>query len=381
MTNELIIYYIAFVQAIFSAFILITLKRKSSSTSLLTILICLLIADIGINLLKISFPETFKDFMPLDATVFAFGPILLLYLRSTLLKTPTFVTTNLLHFLPFIFFLSLSLVLKGDTYSFRIQYFSNTNISKTILILYSSLSYVSILVYLILCMSNISTAKKNIDDYYSFDKAEKMINWFKYLSFITFIIFTIPTLIGIMSVITGNETFDTTIIYIIGYGFICFLINYYIINSHEIFINNENEATFEINTLNKRPSYTKSLLPKETLDKCAEKLVELMEEKKLYLKSDLSLEDVSKTLEYPKHYITQSLNIVLNKNFYLFVNEYRIKEFKARASDRKNDNLTLSGIAFDSGFNSKSTFNNIFKKFTGQTPSEYVEGIRKKEQL
>jgi len=55
-----------------------------------------------------------------------------------------------------------------------------------------------------------------------------------------------------------------------------------------------------------------------------------------------------------------------------FVNSYRVEEFKARAVDPANSNFSILAIALDAGFNSKSSFNQAFKKFTGKTPSQYM---------
>lgn len=62
-------------------------------------------------------------------------------------------------------------------------------------------------------------------------------------------------------------------------------------------------------------------------------------------------------------------------NFFDFINQYRIKEVKARMANPKFDNLSLLGIAFESGFNTKSAFNRVFKKMTGFTPSEYKKQL------
>lgn len=263
-------------------------------------------------------------------------------------------------------------------FSFRIQGFKTSDTSNALLIVYCALSYVSVFVYSILCWTSISKAMKNIEDYYSFDKARKMVNWFKFLTIIFFIVYTIPTLIGIMSVVSKSDSFDTNIIYIYGNAVISYCTVYFLINSPEVFSGDNTESPLEISTLSKKVTYNKSQLPKETLDKCADRLVQLMEEKKVYLQTDLSLDDVANMLGYPRHYITQSLNIVLNKNFYLFVNEYRTKSFKEKVADKRYDKNTILSLAYDSGFNSKSTFNSIFKKFTGQTPTEYAEAVRKK---
>jgi AraC-like DNA-binding protein len=69
----------------------------------------------------------------------------------------------------------------------------------------------------------------------------------------------------------------------------------------------------------------------------------------------------------------------MGMNFYNLVNEYRIKEVKDRLKSDKYKRLTILAIAYDSGFNSKSSFNTIFKEKTGQTPSEYLATLNAKD--
>jgi len=57
--------------------------------------------------------------------------------------------------------------------------------------------------------------------------------------------------------------------------------------------------------------------------------------------------------------------------FFEFINQYRVNEVKAKITDPAYENLSLLGIAFESGFNTKSAFNRVFKKITGFTPGEY----------
>ena len=77
------------------------------------------------------------------------------------------------------------------------------------------------------------------------------------------------------------------------------------------------------------------------------------------------------------NYLSQVINQRENKNFYDFVNTYRVAEFKRLISMPRNQHLTLLSVAFDCGFNSKSSFNRYFKKATGQTPSEYFTSLTK----
>ena len=79
---------------------------------------------------------------------------------------------------------------------------------------------------------------------------------------------------------------------------------------------------------------------------------------------------------HPNH-LSQIINELEGKNFYEFVNQYRIEEFKRLVSFPKNHQFTLLSLAFECGFNSKSSFNRYFKKSTGQTPSQYFTQVTK----
>ena len=101
-----------------------------------------------------------------------------------------------------------------------------------------------------------------------------------------------------------------------------------------------------------------------------------MTEEKPYLNPNLTLHDLSKKLDISNHNLSQILNTQLNQNFFDFINQYRIEEVKKNLADKANDHLTLLSTALDAGFNSKSGFNAIFKKYVNITPSEYRQQIR-----
>jgi len=96
-----------------------------------------------------------------------------------------------------------------------------------------------------------------------------------------------------------------------------------------------------------------------------------------YQDPDLGLTSLAEKLGLTAHELSRILNTVLKKSFNDFINEYRVAEIKRRMEDPAYDHLTLLGIAYDSGFNSKSTFNLIFKKITGRTPAEYKAWLKK----
>lgn len=99
-------------------------------------------------------------------------------------------------------------------------------------------------------------------------------------------------------------------------------------------------------------------------------LIESMEMDKFYLLNDLNVRFLEEKLNLTAKQISEALNQGLGKNFYSFINEYRVKEFKSRVA--ANHHLTFAGLAKDCGFNSKTTFQRVFKEITGMRPSEYL---------
>lgn len=96
-----------------------------------------------------------------------------------------------------------------------------------------------------------------------------------------------------------------------------------------------------------------------------------MHEQKPYLDADLTLSTLSRHIGMSRSQLSQLINEGTGENFYDFVNQYRVEEVKRLMSDPEVQNLNLLGLALEAGFKSKSTFNLIFKRFTGQTPTEY----------
>lgn len=100
-----------------------------------------------------------------------------------------------------------------------------------------------------------------------------------------------------------------------------------------------------------------------------------MKAEKAYLDTQLSLESLAAQLGLSKHDLSQVINERLGVNFFTFVNQYRIAEFKRLLKDEKFSHFTMLGIALESGFNSKSSFNSVFKKLEGITPGAYKNNI------
>jgi AraC-like DNA-binding protein len=117
--------------------------------------------------------------------------------------------------------------------------------------------------------------------------------------------------------------------------------------------------------------YGKSGLSDLQAEAYLKRLLRLMDEKKPYQNSYLTLQELADDLSISAHHLSRVINTKLGKNFYDFVNEYRVEEVKRRLLDPKFSNLKILAIGMDAGFNTKSTFNAFFKKHTGLTPSDY----------
>lgn len=129
----------------------------------------------------------------------------------------------------------------------------------------------------------------------------------------------------------------------------------------------------EQNLKNEAGRVEKPLLSPEKTQDIVAKTLAAMEDEKLFLKTELTLQDIADQLKVPAYQVSQAINEGLKKTFYDLVNGYRVEEAKRLLIDPKSRNNKIIAVAFDAGFNSKTTFNTVFKKFTGFTPSDFKE--------
>lgn len=107
------------------------------------------------------------------------------------------------------------------------------------------------------------------------------------------------------------------------------------------------------------------------------KVSNYMDTEKPYLNPDLNLSDLANLLEMNRAQLSQVINTGFHKNFNDFINEYRVNTFKEKLNLGEHHQLSLLGIAYDCGFNSKATFNRVFKKITLISPTEFLNSISK----
>ncbi len=121
--------------------------------------------------------------------------------------------------------------------------------------------------------------------------------------------------------------------------------------------------------------YEKSRLDNERADMYIESLLDHMEKQKPYRKSTLTLMQLAEELSMSHLYLSQIINLKLNKTYYSFINSYRVEEAKEALADPERSDESILSIAFEAGFNSKTTFNKVFKNETGKTPSQYRKDL------
>lgn len=129
----------------------------------------------------------------------------------------------------------------------------------------------------------------------------------------------------------------------------------------------------------KKKKYEKSGLEIGKLTNYIHAISDLMETKKPYLNSEFTLDQLAEHLKIPRAHITQALNEVAGTNFYSYVNEFRIKEFILNLEAMDIEKPNFLSLAYQVGFNSKSTFNEAFKRITGRTPSVYLSEKNEKK--
>ncbi len=110
--------------------------------------------------------------------------------------------------------------------------------------------------------------------------------------------------------------------------------------------------------------------PKEINAEILQQIVTLVEDKKLYLDEELTIATIALQLGYSTKTISHTINNGLGKSFSLFINEYRVQLFQSKRASGNFSHLSIMGLAYDCGFNSKSTFNRIYKEITGSLPKE-----------
>jgi AraC-like DNA-binding protein len=179
--------------------------------------------------------------------------------------------------------------------------------------------------------------------------------------------------------ISGNllDIESVNILLQLDYLILIFLLGYFGFKQTTVF----NDFSRSTNVDTKRQPYKRSALTPMQAETYHQNLIQLMAEEKPYLKGELTAQELASMLGISTNYLSQILNQNQQQNFFDFINSYRVQEVKSRVASTHFQNYTLLAIALESGFNSKTSFNTVFKKNTGMTPSQFHKTISKEEIL
>ena len=193
------------------------------------------------------------------------------------------------------------------------------------------------------------------------------LNWLYKLMFVFPIIFITQFVFNF-----GSNQYYLINISDIALIVILFYSGFHIVQQREIFdLSSLQKADIENEIPENVVVKKEELIDKNLMFDIVKSLEKVMKEEKPYLNQDLSLNLLADKLNIRIHILSYILNTHYDKNFYAYVNNFRIDYCKALLKNSKKQHLSIEGIAFDGGFGSKSTFNTLFKKETGMTPTQF----------
>jgi AraC-like DNA-binding protein len=346
---------------------------------------------------------------------FTYGPLLYLYTKFEIDPRPVFKKIYMMHFVPFIIFAIMPFIFpeyepvhpaktieRRPFIESRLDKFGPPPYTKerqrpdmppegmdigipfpelpelNMLIYFTLMLIVaSFVTYSVLILLLLQKHKKNISEYFSYDSIRLNLRWLRWIT-ICFVIsysFVFIT-VQINPKILYFNFFDPRISPDIAISFFILAFSFFAVKQPVIFSDTNNTDMNNSPENDNLKKYEKSGLKEDKAKNYLDVLEKFMIMEKPYLDPDITISDLSDKLDIPRHYLTQIINERLKKNFFMYINEFRVMEAKQMMDDYNYRDYTILRIAYESGFNSKSGFNTIFKRLTGYTPSEY-----KKKQL
>ena len=226
---------------------------------------------------------------------------------------------------------------------------------------------VQVILYTLLSYLEIRKHQKKIQSFAS-NTIEIDLNWLEYIISAILLLSFVITLYNIFFTSLPLNIFLNSFLLVI-----IFFIAYNSLKQKEIFPQDENlrKEIILINDEEQSGELKRKIIPDNELVNLKSMLSELMDVQKPYLDSELNLIKLAELINMTPHQLSYIINTGFNENFYQFINTYRVEKAKELLVNEEMNKLSVLGIAFESGFNSKTSFNTTFRKLTGQTPSEF----------
>lgn len=353
--------------------LLLTKRGRNDADTLLSIYLTVSAVSLALAYLEIlnrergyNFPFLINSSVPF---ILLLGPALWLYVKRLVTRDFRYKRVHLFLLVPFIFAFVL-LFLNSYSAEDTIKIASDRNesfLQEPLFFTIASMIAISNIGYTGWGLSLIATHRKRIKGYFS--HTEKIdLRWLKFLLIWALICYSGISLLYIID--SFVDIFSYNLLQSIGYtiaSIFVIVLGFYGLRQGELF----SGANIEYIS-NKPQEIVESQEPvvKEEQE-FINRLLSFMKESKPFLNSEITLGLLSSQMNVSAEYLSRIINTRLNMNFFDFIAHYRVEEFKYLCKDPSKRNYTLISLAYDSGFNSKASFNRVFKKSTGVTPSEY----------
>lgn len=277
---------------------------------------------------------------------------------------------NLLHCLPFLIFLifRFPFFVTGKNIEFSYE------VGRVVFFILQTALPLQAIIYWCLSFRRLQKHIKNIHQISS--STEQIdLSWLKY--FLLILVFIIIAWLNLVFFNLNSLIELTPFIYLLS----VFFLAYFSLQQKEIFDFSKSELN-DLSAIKEGKKETQKRVSESRMIELNEKLQMLIDLEKVYLENDLSLPKLAKRMNASCNEVSFVINELHSDNFYNFINKYRVEEAKILLVSEKYNQLNILGIAYESGFNSKTTFNTTFKKHTGFSPTEFVKSnifLEKKE--
>ena len=371
------ILYIGISQTLFAGILIAFKKPRMLANQILAAWLLIICAEMIIVLIN----DTIFELYPIKFLPFTYGPLLLLYARWMTTEKPKFSPRYLWHFSPFFVFLIASLVFIDERVMSGTDGFLVIDGFVSFRIIYAITFFVSITSYSVATFVAINRHQKRLKQLVSYSSGKITLQWLMGLSITFYAGYVLMFIFGGIDILVHFMPFDPFEISFIGLTILTFLFGVFGFHQPSIFEEmvkpNENRSSEP--DIQKTKKYHRSGLKQKDVVQYIKLIEDHMITSKPFLDRELTIFDLSDQLKIPRHFLSEIINEHMGKNFYNLVNDYRIEEVKKRLEDPQFRNLTILAIAYDSGFNAKSSFNTIFKEKTGMTPTDYLKTVGARE--
>ncbi|TNJ42883.1 helix-turn-helix transcriptional regulator [Tamlana fucoidanivorans] len=306
----------------------------------------------------------------LDVFTLMFFPLMFLYLRNYLYRDIKKPMRQLYHFIPAVLYLLVLTPFFAKSSDAKLEMLQN-GFPVWYLIAQSVFNIVIIIqgiFYSIFCLRTIHRFQYFRKKHLSAFQLSTLV-WLRLFVFINIILWTFGTTGAILELAGIKLFFNLFNVFYAGLTLFTIVLGIFTTMRPELFSESEDIKNL-IRTSKNKP---RSISDQNNED--FEVLSQYIEKEKPYLKTDLKMQDLVESTGITYKRISEVFNKNFNKSFYEVMNEYRLEEAKHLIAQGFHQHHTLNYLAEKAGFNSKTTFNRIFKKYTDQTPSDYIKNL------